>query len=29
MIRKHGGNFRAYQERVSAFFPLPPRKDTR
>ena len=27
MIRKHGGNFRAYQERVSAFFPLPPRKD--
>ena len=27
MIRKHGGNFRAYQERVSAFFPLPPSKD--
>ena len=27
MIRKHGGNFRAYQERVSAFFPLPPKKD--
>lgn len=24
MIRKHGGNFRAYQERVSAFFPMPP-----
>ena len=21
MLRKHGGNFRAYQERVSAFFP--------
>lgn len=27
MIRKHGGNFRAYQERVSAFFPLPPSAD--
>jgi steroid 5-alpha reductase family enzyme len=27
MIRKHGGNFRAYQERVSAFFPAPPRQD--
>lgn len=27
MIRKHGGNFRAYQERVGAFFPLPPDKD--
>lgn len=26
MIRKHGGNFHAYQERVSAFFPLPPGK---
>jgi steroid 5-alpha reductase family enzyme len=25
MIKKHGGNFRAYQERVSAFFPWPPR----
>ncbi len=25
MIRKHGGNFRAYQEKVSAFFPTPPR----
>ena len=28
MIRKHGGNFRAYQERVSAFFPLPPKSPT-
>ena len=27
MIRKHGGNFRAYQEKVSAFFPMPPSKD--
>ena len=26
MIRKHGGNFRAYQERVGAFFPSPPAK---
>lgn len=24
MVRKHGGNFRAYQERVGAFFPRPP-----
>ncbi len=29
MIRKHGGNFRVYQERVSAFFPMPPGKDAR
>ena len=28
MIRKHGGNFRDYQERVSAFFPLPPKPRT-
>lgn len=27
MIRKHGGNFRAYQERVSAFFPMPPKRE--
>ena len=27
MIRKHGGNFRGYQERVRAFFPMPPSKD--
>lgn len=27
MERKHGGNFRAYKERVSAFFPVPPSKD--
>ena len=27
MIRKHGGNFRAYQERVGAFFPSPPKAD--
>lgn len=27
MLRKHGGNFRAYQERVSSFFPLPPKPD--
>ncbi len=26
MVRKHGGNFHAYQERTSAFFPLPPGK---
>lgn len=26
MVRKHGGNFRAYQEKVSAFFPTPPHK---
>ena len=25
MIRKHGGNFHAYRERVSTFFPWPPR----
>ncbi len=25
MIRKHGGNFLAYQERVGAFFPVPPK----
>lgn len=26
MARKHGGNFHAYAERTSAFFPLPPGK---
>jgi steroid 5-alpha reductase family enzyme len=26
MVRKHGGNFLAYSERVSAFFPMPPQK---
>ena len=26
MVRKHGGNFHDYAERVSAFFPLPPGK---
>jgi steroid 5-alpha reductase family enzyme len=25
MVKKHGGNFHAYQERVSAFFPRPPK----
>jgi steroid 5-alpha reductase family enzyme len=25
MMKKHGGNFHAYQERVSAFFPRPPK----
>jgi steroid 5-alpha reductase family enzyme len=27
MLRKHGGNFAAYQERVGAFFPRPPKAD--
>ena len=29
MVRKHGGNFLAYQERVGAFFPMPPHSDSR
>jgi steroid 5-alpha reductase family enzyme len=28
MVRKHGGNFVAYQERVAAFFPAPPRRSS-